>query len=98
MWRSFDDPRLVRGLVNSLVVAVLSSALSAAFGFLAAWGFARHALPGSRLLRGLIMLPLAVSYLIIGMGLLIFFNEIGVARSTCRSVSPSPTARWATIR
>ena len=76
-----DDPRLVRGLVNSLVVAVLSSALSAAFGFLAAWGFARHALPGSRLLRGLIMLPLAVSYLIIGMGLLIFFNQIGVAKS-----------------
>jgi spermidine/putrescine transport system permease protein len=55
-----DDPRLVRGLANSLVVAVLSSALSTALGFLAAWGFARHLLPGSRLLRGLIMLPLAV--------------------------------------
>ena len=27
------------------------------------------------------MLPLAVSYLIIGMGLLIFFNQIGVAKS-----------------
>src|SRR4029078_5985214 len=44
-------------------------------------GICRHALPGSPLLRGLIMLPLAVSYLIIGMGLLVFFNQLGVAKS-----------------
>lgn len=76
-----NDPRLVSGLTNSLIVAVISSVLSALLGFLAAWGFARHLLPGSRILRGLIMLPLAVSYLIIGMGLLTFFNQIGVAKS-----------------
>ena len=38
-------------------------------------------LPASALLRGLITLPLTVSYLIIGMGLLIFFNWIGLPKS-----------------
>ena len=75
------DPRLVAALLNSLLVAVLSSALSVVLGFLAAWGFARHVLTAARLLRGLIMLPLAVSYLIIGMGLLVFFNQLGVPKS-----------------
>lgn len=76
-----NDPRLVSALVNSLFVAVLSSAVSVVLGFLAAWGFARYVFPASRVLRGLIMLPLAVSYLIIGMGLLVFFNQLAVPKS-----------------
>jgi len=75
------DPRLTSALVNSLLVAVLSSAAAVVLGFLAAWGFARHVLPGSALMRGLITLPLTVSYLIIGMGLLILFNRIGLPKS-----------------
>ena len=76
-----SDARLTAGLVNSILVALLSSALATGLGFLAAWGFARFLLPGSALLRGLITLPLTVSYLIIGMGLLIFFNWIGFPKS-----------------
>lgn len=76
-----SDPRLMPALLNSLLVAVLSSALAVALGFLAAWGFARHRLPFSGPLRGLLTLPLTVSYLIIGMGLLITFNMAGVPRS-----------------
>ena len=76
-----SDPRLTAALVNSLVVAAVSSAVATAIGFLAAWGFARHVLPGSALLRGLITLPLTVSYLIIGMGLLVLFNAIGMPKS-----------------
>ncbi len=38
-------------------------------------------LPKAALLRGLITLPLTVSYLIIGMGLLVLFNWIGVPKS-----------------
>jgi spermidine/putrescine transport system permease protein len=52
-----------------------------ALGFLAAWGFARYHLPRSGLLRGLITLPLMVSYLIIGMGILILFNAAGIPKS-----------------
>lgn len=75
------DARLTSALVNSLVVAILSSLAATILGFLAAWGFARFHLPGSALLRGLLTLPLTVSYLIIGMGLLIMFNWAGVPRS-----------------
>ena len=75
------DARLTSALVNSLLVALLSSALAVALGFLAAWGFARFHLPRSALLRGLITLPLTVSYLIIGMGLLILFNAAGIPKS-----------------
>ncbi len=75
------DQRLTSGLVNSVLLAVITSAIATALGFLSAWGFARFHLPASALLRGLITLPLMVSYLIIGMGLLIFFNWIGLPKS-----------------
>jgi len=75
------DVRLTSALLNSIAVALLSSALAVALGFLAAWGFARHHLPRSGLMRGLITLPLTVSYLIIGMGLLILFNAAGIPKS-----------------
>ncbi|MEO5756396.1 MAG: ABC transporter permease, partial [Mesorhizobium sp.] len=63
-----SDTRLTSALVNSLLVAAISSAAAVTLGFLSAWGFARFHLPASALLRGLITLPLTVSYLIIGMG------------------------------
>lgn len=75
------DTRLLAGLVNSIVVALSSSAVATLLGFLAAWGFARFHLPAAALLRAIITLPLTVSYLIIGMGLLIFFNWIGLPKS-----------------
>jgi spermidine/putrescine transport system permease protein len=75
------DARLTSGLVNSIILALATSALATFLGFLSAWGLARFHLPGSALIRGLITLPLMVSYLIIGMGLLIFFNWAGVPKS-----------------
>jgi len=75
------DARLMPALLNSLIVAVVSSALAVALGFLAAWGFARRKLPFAAPLRGLLTLPLTVSYLIIGMGLLVTFNAAGVPKS-----------------
>jgi spermidine/putrescine transport system permease protein len=75
------DGRLTAGLINSIIVALLSSVLATLLGFLSAWGLARFHLPASRFLRGLITLPLTVSYLIIGMGLLIFLNWIGLPKS-----------------
>ena len=75
------DQRLTSALLNSVLVALFSSLVAVALGFLAAWGFARHHLPRSGLLRGLITLPLTVSYLIIGMGILILFNAVGIPKS-----------------
>ena len=75
------DQRLTSALLNSVLVALFSSLVAVALGFLAAWGFARHHLPRSGLLRWLITLPLTVSYLIIGMGILILFNAAGIPKS-----------------
>jgi len=76
-----SDGRLTAALGNSVLVALLSSLAATVLGFLSAWGFARFMLPRAALLRGLITLPLTVSYLIIGMGLLVLFNWAGVPKS-----------------
>jgi spermidine/putrescine transport system permease protein len=77
----FADRRLMAALGNSLAVAAVSSALASALGFLAAWGLARHRLPGGSLARGLLIAPMTVSYLIIGLGLLTMLNTLGIGRS-----------------
>jgi spermidine/putrescine transport system permease protein len=75
------DRSLTAGLLNSILVAVISSLVAVLLGFLAAYGFARFRLPAGATLRALITAPLMVSYLIIGMGLLILFNRAGLAQS-----------------
>jgi spermidine/putrescine transport system permease protein len=76
-----NDQRLTSALINSLVVASVSSTIAAALGLLSAWGFARFVFVGSAAMRSLITLPLTVSYLIIGMGLLVLFNAAGLPKS-----------------
>ncbi|MDQ0314120.1 ABC transporter permease [Amorphus orientalis] len=77
----FADRYLTAALVNSVVVAVISSTVAVTLGFLAAFSLARFRLPGAGFQKALIMAPLTVSYLIIGMGLLITFNQIGFPKS-----------------
>ena len=76
-----SDSRLMEALVNSLCVAAGSASASTVLGFLAAYGIARHRPRLAGLISGLLMAPLAVSYLIIGMGILITFNASGVPKS-----------------
>ena len=76
-----SDRNLTAALANSIVVALLSSLIACFFGFIAAYGFARYRLAGERFHRALITAPLTVSYLIIGFGLLITFNMLGIPRS-----------------
>jgi spermidine/putrescine transport system permease protein len=75
------DRDLMEGLGNSLLVALGSSAVAVLLGFLAAYGLARHILPGSALMRGLLIAPLTVSYLIVGLGLLIVITRAGLGLS-----------------
>lgn len=75
------DRDLTDALLNSLVVAGGSAALSVVLGFGAAYGLARHALPGSGLMRALLIAPLTVSYLIVGLGLLIVLQRLGLGPS-----------------
>lgn len=76
-----DDDRIVDGTWNSLRVGVPSSALATLLATLAAWGLARHRVPLARTLEILLYLPLAVSYLVIGVGLLVAFSAAGLDRS-----------------
>ena len=77
----FADGKLMAALANSLIVAILSSAVACILGFLAAYAFARYTLPASGLLRGLIVAPMTVSTLIIGLGLLSVLNLTGMRLS-----------------
>lgn len=73
--------RLLDAMGNSALVAVASSGLATALGFLAAYGMARRKRRLDLWLQFLLMAPIAVSYLIIAMGLLIVFNWLGIQRS-----------------
>ena len=78
---AFADGRLVDGFVNSLMVGGVSSALSVLIGFLGAYGIARYEFPGKGAMQAVIILPLAVSYLLIGMGLLVSASALGLGPS-----------------
>jgi spermidine/putrescine transport system permease protein len=75
------NDRLTGGLLASILVGLASSAVAVTFGFLAAYGLARHVLPGAALVRVLLIAPLTVSYLIVGLGLLIVLTQAGVPLS-----------------
>jgi len=75
------DDDLTSALGHSLIVALAASALACALGFCAAYGLARHVLPGALWLRGLLIAPLTVSYLIVGLGLLILLTRLGAGLS-----------------
>jgi len=77
----FANDRLIHAMGNSTLVALASSGVATALGFLAAYGMARRKRRLNVWLQLLLMAPIAVSYLIIAMGLLIVFNWLGISRS-----------------
>jgi spermidine/putrescine transport system permease protein len=79
--RAFANERLMAALVNSVLVAVSSAFAATALGFLAAYGMARRPPAFAGSMRFLLMAPIMVSYLIIGLGLLIVFNMVGISKS-----------------
>lgn len=76
-----SDSGLMTALWHSALVAGVSSGLALLMGFLAAHALARVRLPGSVLMRGLLIAPMTVSYLIIALGLLTTFNQTGIKLS-----------------
>jgi len=79
--RALANERLTDGLGNSLLVGAVSSALSLLLGFLAAYGMTRYRFRGRSLVQAAIVLPMAVSYLIVGMGLLASASTLGLEPS-----------------
>jgi spermidine/putrescine transport system permease protein len=79
--RLLSSDRFTNAAWASVLVALASSALATLLATLAAWGLARHRVPGRRWIEGLMLLPLAVSYLVVGLGLLVAFSAVGVGKS-----------------
>jgi spermidine/putrescine transport system permease protein len=79
--RVLGDRALVQAMVNSVFLAVVTSAVALTLGFLAAHGLARVRLPGTAALRLLLVAPMTVSALIIGLGLLQALTALGLRPS-----------------
>jgi spermidine/putrescine transport system permease protein len=76
-----SNRRLIEALGNSVLVGGLSSLTATVLGFLAAYGLARRRPGFAGAAQFMLMAPITVSYLIIGMGLLITFNTLGIGKS-----------------
>ena len=77
----FANARMMAALRNSVVVGMVSAAIATLLGFLAAYGVARYRPAAARAVRGFLVVPIAVSYLVISLGLSIGANELAVGRS-----------------
>lgn len=77
----FHDDVLARALKNSLIVASISSVLSATLGVFAARASTRYKFPGQGPLMGLILLPMVLPDMIMAMALLVVFLSIGIKLS-----------------
>jgi spermidine/putrescine transport system permease protein len=77
----FANERMTAALRNSVLVGLASAAIATLLGFLAAYGLARYRPVAASAVRGVLIAPLAVSYLVIGLGLSLGANELGIVHS-----------------
>ena len=75
------DAKFTHAMLNSAVLGAVSSAVAVLLGFLAAHGCARMRGGLGNTVRALLIAPLSVSYLIIGMGLVVLFNAAAILYS-----------------
>ncbi|HEX6989973.1 MAG TPA: ABC transporter permease [Bacillota bacterium] len=78
----FTSSALMEALVHSVLVGLAVGVTAATLGFLGAYGL--HRLIGGRgsgVVSLVLLSPLAVPWLLLGLGLLIFLNALGVPRS-----------------
>lgn len=73
IWR---DRVLVQSLNNSLIVAAVTTVLSAALGTGGAWMLYRYRFPGVRLWQTLVFIPMIIPEVIMGVSLLILYVVI----------------------
>lgn len=76
-----DDTRILNALSNSLIVALVSVAVSAVLGTLMAVGLARYQFWGRKLYLGFSYLPLIVPDIAIAVATLVFLASIGISLS-----------------
>jgi spermidine/putrescine transport system permease protein len=74
------NDKLIDAGLNSLWVAVVTTAIATVLGTAASLAFFRYDFRGKRVLQLLLFPPIAIPWLIIGTAMLIFFFWIGVGR------------------
>jgi len=77
----FGDEAIWTSVLNSLIVATYSVALSLTLGLLAALALDRASFPGKPLFRRLVLLPLILPGIITGLSLLMFAVSVGAPLS-----------------
>ncbi|GKW48198.1 hypothetical protein NCCP2165_04130 [Halomonas sp. NCCP-2165] len=75
--RYVQTPALVGSIVNSLTVALISTALVVGLAFLCAYGITRTCMPGKRLFRMLAVLPILAPSLLPAISLVYLFGNQG---------------------
>lgn len=87
----FDSSQWVASLVNSMVIAISSTALSLVLGTLAALGLRHPALPGKRIIEALFIAPMIVPAVIVGVGMYFVFVNVGLAQTLLGLVAAHTT-------
>ena len=72
---------LLSAVFNSIVLGLLSSLIATILGTLAAIGIVRLRFAGRGLFLTVASLPLVIPYVVLGVGLLIFFDQLGIPLS-----------------
>ena len=78
--RYFGTPALFYSIHNSLVMAVISTAITIALAFVYAYGLTRSCMPGRALFRGVALIPILAPSLLPGISLVYLFGNQGMLR------------------
>lgn len=78
---ALDDPWLMASVQNSLTIAVLAAVISVVLAAPGAYAIVRYRFPGRGLLRQALIVPLIVPSIMLGFGLLLLFNALGIELS-----------------
>ncbi|MEO9780991.1 MAG: ABC transporter permease [Sedimentitalea sp.] len=72
---------LIRALMNSLLVGVVTALLATSMGLFAARAYVRYSFKGKQASEGLVMLPLVIPGIIVASSMLVLFISIGIKPS-----------------
>ena len=76
--RTLQDQSFIEGMATSLTIAAGASCLATTLGFFAAYSFHRAQIPAKSVLYGIVLAPLAVPLILIGIGMRLQLNELGL--------------------
>jgi ABC-type spermidine/putrescine transport system permease subunit II len=73
---ALSDPLIVTSVFNSIFVATVASAIATVVGVLASFALARYEFPWKDTYRLALVTPMIIPGIVLGLGLLVFFNTI----------------------